>query len=175
MTAMYRKYTNKPWNFTGPGVVLVKTREIVVLEEGTHLTNAFPKVVTSEENAAKLGVATEVPFTEWFEAIDPYDTEVISTFKLNTTEIGDSLLGVHFLSNELPAVIVDKATRRNYYFAGDFATNDIKYYSSYFGNHALINKTFYSEKDINDPKRFFWLYYRPLMTSIFTDYYSTLK
>ena len=116
-----------------------------------------------------------MPFTEWFEVIDPYETEVISTFKLNTTEFGDSLLGLHFLSNELPAVVVDKANRRNYYFAGDFATNDVRYYSSYFGDHSLIKKSFYSEKDVNDPKRFFWLYYRPLINSIFTEYYNTLK
>lgn len=175
MTAMYRKYTNSPWSFKGAGVVLVKTREIIVMEEGTHLLNALPQVVTNEENAARLGVAPEVPFTEWFEVIDPYETEVISTFKLNTTEFGDSLLGLHFLSNELPAVVVDKANRRNYYFAGDFATNDVRYYSSYFGDHSLIKKSFYSEKDVNDPKRFFWLYYRPLINSIFTEYYNTLK
>jgi hypothetical protein len=175
MTAMYRKFNNSPWNFKGSGVVFVKNREIIVLEEGKHLTNAFPQIETSDENAAKYGIASNVPFSQWFEVIDPRETEIISNFKLHTTALGDSLLNMNYLSNVFPAVIVDKINQRNFYFAGDFATNDVQYYSSYLGDHTLLKKTFYSEHDANDPNRFFWLYYRPLINSIFSGYYSSLK
>jgi hypothetical protein len=175
MTGMYRKFSRKAWTFKGPGVVFVKDREIVVLEEGTHLTNKFPQVMTSDENASRYGIAPKVSFSQWFEVIDPRETEVISSFQLETTPLGDSLLTMNFLGSVFPAVVVDKAKHLTYYFAGDFATNDINYITSYMGNHALIKHTFYAEKDMNDPRRFFWLYYKPLVNTIFTEYSATVK
>lgn len=174
MLSMYRKYYNRPWTYSKPGIVFVKNREIIVLEEGTHLVNPLPFIITSDEYAARYGVETKVPFINWFEYIDPIGNEIVSTFKLETTAEGDSLLDLNFLSAEFPAVTVDTLNHRNFYFTGDFATNDISYTTSFFANHSLIKKSFYAEKDINDPRRFFWLYYKPLINSIFTEYYKTM-
>ncbi|MFO7574525.1 MAG: hypothetical protein R6W67_05160 [Bacteroidales bacterium] len=175
MTGMYRRYYSKPWAFKGPGIVFVNNREIVVLEEGKHLVNPLPMVKTDEEEAARLGVADCVPFTQWFEVIDSRETDVISNFQIHTNAAGDSLLAQNFLSDVFPAVIVDPEKHRSYYFAGDFATNDIKYSSSFLSKHGLMKKIYYSENDQNDPRRFFWLYYKPLITSIFADYYKSLN
>jgi hypothetical protein len=175
MTAMYRRYNREPWTFRDAGIVFVKNREIIVLEMGRQLTNQYPFVITGEEYAGKYGVVQNVPFTEWFEVIDSRDTEVVSSFKMQTTSSGDSLLALHFLANEFPAVIVDTKKHRNFYFAGDFATNDISYATSYLSKHGIIKKSYYSEKDENDPRRFFWLYYKPLINNIFTEYYNTIK
>ncbi|MBE0676550.1 MAG: hypothetical protein IH591_17985 [Bacteroidales bacterium] len=175
MTGMYRKYTREPWTFTGPGIVFVKSREIVVLEMGESLTSPMPMVITGEENAAKYGVAVSVPFDKWFEVIEPRDSEVISSFQINATAAGDSLLAQNFLPDNFPAVIVNPGNHRSFYFAGDFATNDVPIGTSYLSKHWILRKTHFSEKDENDPKRFFWLYYKPLITSIFTDYYNTIK
>jgi len=175
MLSMYRKYYQKPWTYSKSGVVFIKNREIIVLEEGTHLTNPLPFIITPDEKATELGVANKVPFTNWFEFIDPINTEVISTFKLETTALGDSLLDLNFLSSEFPAVIVDTTTHTNFYFTGDFATNDISYPTSFFAAHFMLRQTFYGENDVNDPRRFFWLYYKPLVNKIFTEYYNTIK
>ena len=40
MTAMYRKEYKKPWKFTKAGIVILKEKDIVVLEEGIHLKNS---------------------------------------------------------------------------------------------------------------------------------------
>jgi hypothetical protein len=173
MLSMYRKYYNRPWTFSKAGVVFVKNREIVVLEEGTHLSSPFPFIVTSEEFSARYGVEGKVPFANWFEFIDPMGNEIVSTFKLETTAAGDSLLDLNFLSSEFPAVIVDTVNHRNFYFTGDFATNDVPYTTSFFASHSLLRKTFYAEKEVNDPRRFFWLYYKPLINSILTEYYNS--
>ena len=85
MTAMYRRYNREPWMFRDAGIVFVKDREIIVLETGKHLTNEYPHVVTGEEYAAKYSVNQNVPFTQWFEVIEPRETEVVSSFKLQTT------------------------------------------------------------------------------------------
>jgi hypothetical protein len=175
MTGMYRKYYSEPWTFKGPGIVFVHNREIVVLEAEKHLVNPLPMIKTSEAEAERLGVADCVPFTQWFEVIDSRETDIISNFQIHTNAAGDSLLAQNFLSDVFPAVIVDPDKHRSYYFAGDFATNDIKYSSSYLSKHGLLKRTYYSENDQNDPRRFFWLYYKPLITSIFTEYYESLN
>lgn len=175
MTGMYRRYYSQPWNFKGAGIVFVKNREIVVLEEGKHLVNPFPMVVTTDAYAEKLGVYGSVPFTQWFEVIDSRDNDVISNIQIHTNVAGDSLLAQNFLSGVFPAVITDPGKQRSWYFAGDFATNDIPYSTSYFSKHGILKRTYFNENDENDPRRFFWLYYRPLITSIFNEYYQAVK
>lgn len=174
MTSMYRRYYRQPWSFKDAGIVFVKEREIVVLEYGKSLTNPLPFIVTDNGYAEKYGVAESVPFSQWFEIIDPKDTEVISKFKIYTTATGDSLLAQNFLSDSFPAVIVDPEKHHTFYFAGDFATNNVKYATSILYYQGPLKKLYYSEKVNNDPRQFFWLYYKPLITTIFTDYYMSL-
>ena len=54
MTAMYRKEYKKPWTFTKAGIVILKEKEIVVLEEGIHLKNSMPLIVTDSANTAEV-------------------------------------------------------------------------------------------------------------------------
>lgn len=174
MTAMYRKEYNRPWTFTGPGVVLLSNKNIIVLEQETHLKNAMPFILTDSVNCEKYGVAPVVAFTNWFDIIDPIHNDVVSKFRLETNELGDSLLDDHMLRNEFPAVIVEPSNRRTYYFSGDFAANKINYCSSKFKDIDKFRIFLYSDKS-NDPRRFYWLYYKPLMNSILNNYYSSLS
>jgi hypothetical protein len=179
MTNMYRKEYRKPWSFTKPGIVLLRDRDIVVLEEGTHLKNAMPYIVTDSTYCAKYGVINKVPFDGWFDIIDPKANNVISKFSLETTSIGDSILFENSLtkefgSKEFPAVINDTINHRTFYFSGDFATNKIPYWTARFYGIEKLKGIFYSDKQ-NDTRRFFWLYYRPLINGIFSDYYKSIK
>ena len=127
MTSMYRKEHNKPWTYTKSGIVLLSEKNIIVLEEGTHLKDAVPYIVTDEENCEKFGVPSSVAFDKWFDIIDPMDGNVISKFSLGTTALGDTLLSGKMLGNTFPAVTQDSATRRIYYFSGDFANNKVDF------------------------------------------------
>jgi hypothetical protein len=174
MSAMYRKQYSKPWTFTKPGVVFMKEREIIVLEEGTHLKSAMPQITTDSVICAKYGLVKRVAFDGWFDVIDPLNNKVLSKFNLETTSVGETLLYENYLSNTFPAVIADSSGRQTYYFSGDFATNKVPYWAARFEGIEKFKGIFYSDKQ-DDPRRFFWLYYRPLITGIFGDYYSTLK
>jgi hypothetical protein len=173
MTGMYRKEYSKPWTFTRPGIVLIRDRDIIVLEEGTHLKSALPEIVTDSVMCAKYGVIKKVAFEGWFDIIDPMNNSIVSTFKLKTTAAGDTLLYENYLSSEFPAIITN-ASQRTYYFSGDFATNKIKYWTARLEGIDKLKGVVYSEKP-EDPRRFFWLFYRPLLDGIFGDYYNTLK
>jgi hypothetical protein len=71
-------------------------------------------------------------------------------------------------------VVQDSNSHRIYYFSGDFATNDIPYWTAKFEGVNKLRGLLYSEKP-DDPRRFFWLYYRPLINGILTEYTASIK
>jgi hypothetical protein len=174
MTAMYRKEYKKPWTFTKPGVVILKEKDIVVLEEGKQLKNPMPQIITDEASSKKYSVVPSVAFDQWFDIIDPLQNKVISKFKLDTTPIGDSLLINNALQNEFPAVVQDPVIQRTYYFSGDFATYNVPYCTARIKGVEKLKGILFSDKT-DDTRRFFWLYYRPLINGIFNDYYASLS
>jgi hypothetical protein len=174
VTSLYRKEYNKPWTFTRPGIVFLKDKDIIVLEEGIHLKNPMPHIITDEANSARYGVAGSVAFEEWFDIIDPLQNRTISKFKIETTRLGDTLLAGNDLKSEFPAVIQDSVSQRTYYFSGDFANSNIPYWSSRFKGVGKLKGILYSDKP-EDTRRFFWLYYKPLINGIFSEYYDSMN
>jgi hypothetical protein len=174
VTSMYRKQLKQPWKFTRPGIVLMKEKEILVLEEGTQLKNPMPHIVTDSSYCSKYGVVAEVAFDKWFDIIEPLENHVVSKFNIETTALGDTMLASNNLLNRFPAVVQDSGTHRIYYFSGDFATNHIPYWTAKFEHVNKLKGFLYSDKP-DDPRRFFWLYYRPLMSGILNDYLASMK
>ena len=174
MTSMYRKEYNKPWTFTKAGIVLLTEKNIIVLEEGTQLKDPLPYIVTDEANCTKYGVPASVAFDNWFDIINPLESNVISKFRLETTALGDTALSNNSLSSEFPAVIQEPVEKRTYYFSGDFATNKVSYWTSRLKGFDKLKGVLYSDKP-NDARRFFWLYYKPLINTILSDYYTSLS
>ncbi len=174
MTAMYRKQFKQPWTFKKSGVVLVKDKYIVVLEEGNQIKNPMPHILTETTYAKKYSLPESVAFDHWFDIIDPKVNNVISKFRLETTSIGDSLLIGFGLTNEFPAVVQEPVAQRTYYFSGDFAHNEINMWTSRFLGVDKLKGILYSDKP-DDTRRFFWLYYKPLITGIFSEYYDAVN
>ena len=174
MTAMYRKQYGLQWNFNKSGVVILNERDIIVLEEGTHLKNSLPRIITDEANSAKYNVTPSVAFDQWFDIVDPVNSKVISYFKLETTAAGNTLLTDNFLSGEFPAVVQDLESSNVYYFSGDFTHVNIPVWTSKVIGGLKLKKITYSDNQ-DDTRRFFWLYYRPLIDGIFTEYYEGIR
>ena len=174
MTSMYRKQYKMPWSFTKAGIVFLKEKSIVVLEAGKDLKNPLPQILTNEASARKYGVIQSVAFDQWFDIIDPLQNNVISKFRIDATAAGDTLLLSNGLQHEFPAVIQEPVNQRVYYFSGDFATYNVPYCTARFIGIDKLKGIFYSDKP-DDTRRFFWLYYKPLITGIFTDYYTSLN
>ncbi len=174
MTGMYRKQYRKPWNFTKPGVVILKDKAILVLEDGTSLKGGLPEIRTDSAFCKEFNVPSTIGFDHWFDIIDPLANNVVSKFKLQTTQLGDSLLAEYGLSSEFPAVVQEPALKRTYYFSGDFTDTHIPVWTARFKGIDKLKGLLYSSKP-EDTRRFFWLYYKPLIESIFNNYYSSLK
>jgi hypothetical protein len=174
MTSMYRKQYKKPWTFTKPGIVILREKDILVLEEGIQLRNAMPHIVTDTSYCRKFNLPASVAFDKWFDIIDPMANNVVSRFNIETTALGDTLLAENGLLNRFPAVIQDPVSSRIYYFSGDFATSNMQFCTSRFEGISKLRGILYSDKP-DDPRRFFWLYYRPLIKGILTDYRNSMK
>jgi hypothetical protein len=173
LTTLYRKQNRKPWTYSKPGIVILNEKDVIVLEQGTHLKDAMPKIVTDNTNSTKYGVVGSVSFDKWFDIIDPLANNIISNFKIETTPAGDALLLENGLSADFPAVVQDPASQRVYYFSGDFAYSNLTYWTCRFKGIDKLKGLVYSDKP-DDARRFFWLYYKPLVNGIFTDYYNSL-
>jgi hypothetical protein len=174
MTSMYRKEYKKPWKFTKSGIVILKEKDIVVLEQGKQLKSSLPQIITDTAYIRKYGVVPTVAFDQWFDIIDPLQNTVISRFRLDTTPSGDSLLVNNTLQSEFPAVVQDPTTQRCFYFSGDFATCDVPIWTSRFKGVEKLKGVLFSDKE-DDTRRFFWLYYKPLINGIFSNYYASLN
>jgi hypothetical protein len=173
MTAMYRRQFKKPWTFTKEGIILLKDKAIIVLEEGTLLKSSLPHIITDSANCTKYKVPSSVAFDHWFDIIDPLENNVISKFKIETTALGDSLLADYGLTNLFPAAVQEPKQMRTYYFSGDFTDTSIPLWTSRFVGVEKLKFILYSSKP-DDTRRFFWLYYKPLISEIFNDYYSSM-
>jgi len=173
---LYRKETRGPWPFKNAGIVLLKgENEIIVLEEGTHLENALPFIMTDGQVAVDYNLAAQVAYDRTFDIIDPLENRVLSTYRLMTTDQGDMLLDKHFLSAEFPAVIVNQGDIESVYFCGDFATSELPPWTACLGSLNIVNGLLYKSGDVDDTRRFFWKYYRPLMAGMLNDYYIRIE
>jgi len=174
MTAMYRKQYRQPWKFSKPGIVFLKGSNILVLEEGTHLKSALPMITTDSAYTKKYGLAEKVAFDGWFDVIEPVNSKVVANYNLDATAAGDTILFENYLSHQFPAVITDTAKQRTWYFCGDFASNKVNMFSARLRGFEKLKGVLYSDKP-EDTRRFFWLYYRPLVNGILTDYHNSVK
>jgi len=172
--SMYRKQYKKAWNFSKPGVVLVRDKAMIVLEEGTHLSQSMPVIVTDSLFRAKYSLPETMPFDQWFDIIDPMENYVPASFKLETTALADSVLLEYGLDNVFPAIVVEPTMQRTYYFSGDFTYANIPVWTSRLKGVEKIKGLLYSNKP-EDPRRFFWLYYKPLIKGILNEYYEAIK
>ncbi len=173
MTEMYRRQYKQPWTFKKEGIVFLSNRNIIVLEQDNTLNSSMPFIYTDQVYMDKWGVSDQIAFDQWFEVVAPLSNRVISTFKIETNLAGDSLLNMFGISSSFPAVIQDPVNERTYYFTGDFTHHDVNIFTAVFNQMSLFNGLRYS-KDKNDTRRFFWLYYRPLIGGILEDYYNSL-
>lgn len=161
---------NKKWNFTGPGIILVKEDgSIIVLRDKVELKYQYPQIFSNEINMKKYGIPSVQNYNFWFDIINPGTTnKVVSTYHLNVTANGSDLLKSAGIPSEFPAIIEHLNDYKFYYFAGDFADRDISMTSSYFKGFPQIVKVF-TLKNSSSKMSFFWRFYLPLINNILNN------
>lgn len=164
---LYEQKYSKKWNFDKSGIVLIHEKgNIIVLENGTHLSNEFPQILTGEYGQKEYRLPDVQNYCFWFDIISPGKVnKVVSNFHLPLTQNGKNLLKSEGIPSDFPAVIEHLNYYKFYYFAGDFCDLSPSYYSSYFKGFQWLAKSLYL-KNSGSKKAFFWRYYIPLMEHI---------
>lgn len=174
---LYRKNYNKEYDFKNAGIVLVDSKEhIIILENETHLIDEFPILKSTQSTQEEYQVPGEIYYPFWFD-INTSDSrnEILANFQINVNEKGKQLMDSLSVPLEFPAIFQHKKDYHFTYFACDFSDNQMGIYSSYFDGVEKINGAFYSANQVKDRKMFFWKYYRPFMTTLMDNIYSGNK
>ncbi len=170
----YKKAHRGRWPFKKSGVAFVnKNNQVVILEEGTHLKESMPRIITEEKYQGSYSIPKSIKYPFWFDIIVPNKNinEVVSSFKIDVNKAGREELNDYGIPLSFPAVT--KHIQDDYsffYFSGDFADNPVGMNSSYFSGIRFFKGLFYDKRNIMERGSFFWNYYKPLLTNILEDY-----
>ena len=172
---LYEKQSLETWPFTNSGIIMVKNdNRVVVLENETHLDFDVPFIYSSKSTQENYEVPYTINYPFWFNIIESTENIVLSEFKIHTNLVGDSLMEANLIPDVFPAVIMQPEKEHYFYFSGDFANNDVNYSTAYFKNIEKIDKYLYNN-DLSDKRKFYWKYYKPLVTNTLNNYYLELK
>jgi hypothetical protein len=175
----YKKQHKGSWPFTENGIALVHAdARIVILENYTHLRNPLPHIYASEEGRAHYGMIDRMKYSFWFDIIraDASINKVLASYYIHVNDTGKAELQRNRIPASFPAVLAHVGDDyRFFYFSGDFCDNPVELGSSHFKNIRFLKWFMYNTSDPQERKSFFWELYRPLVTTILEDYYTTLE
>lgn len=170
----YKRTHDGSWPFKNSGVAFVNNNdEVVILEEGTHLKESIPYIVTDKKFQEEYSLPERIKYPFWFDIIIPNNSinETVSKFEIKPNENGIKELQKFGIPLKFPAVTRHLGNDYSFfYFSGDFADNPVKLTSSYFYGIGYFKGLFYDERNIMERSSFFWKYYRPLLTTILQKY-----
>jgi hypothetical protein len=173
LTNSYKREHDQKWPFHKSGIAFVNDSDrVVILEEGTHLTDAVPHILTSAYGQDKLGLPERMKYPFWFDVIIPGGTvnQVVSKFDISANASGRTELNKYGIPLNFPAVLMHRGTDyKFYYFSGDFCDNPINATTSYFKGIQYFKWLFYNQDDVIERNSFFWKFYQPLMQNILND------
>ncbi|MBP7151241.1 MAG: hypothetical protein KBA43_01090 [Paludibacteraceae bacterium] len=169
----YTSNHNGKWPFKKSGIAFVSENDqVLILEKDTHLNIDIPFIYTNEKNAKHYHLPEKIKYPFWFDVIEVSPSfEVISSYRLDTNNAGDSLLALGKIPKVFPAAVNYKNGYNFYYFCGDFADNPISYASSRFRFIEMFSSFSYSSSP-NERNSYFWKYYRPLLLQILNEEYE---
>ena len=168
----YMRQHNNEWPFTGPGLAFVHESERIEVftEEFDMLTDPMPRLEVSEAFADQYNTVSVVDYPYWFEVTHPRkfsDAESMGRFAISTTAQGDSLMASMGIANIFPSIIKSRQGK-TWYFCADFADNIVPYGASYFKKIYWLGGLLYTPAPL-DRKKFFWAFYRPMVTQILRE------
>ena len=174
----YRLQHKGIWPFHNSGIAFIHSNDqIVILEKGTHLNKELPYIFVNKEGMQHYGLPDKMNYSFWFDilTVDSTYNSVMANYKIDVNENGKEELNINHIPLVFPAITKHINTDyRFFYFSGDFCDNPITLTTSYFKGINAFKWFLYNTRDPQERNSFFWLFYRPLVTTILNDYYNYL-
>lgn len=176
----YKRTHGNTWPFKNSGIAFIHAAkdEVVILENKTHLNNELPYIHTSIDGRAHYGMPEKIKYSFWFDIIaaDSNVNEVLADFVIEPNTAGKKELEKYNIPSQFPAITAHvKNDYRFFYFSADFCDNPVTLTSSYFKGVGYFKWLMYTRGEALERKSFFWRLYRPLVTTILNDYYTSLR
>lgn len=170
----YEREWKRPWDFEGPGYVLVKDDDHVeVLRSGMEAERVGLTLEREEPVDALLGSAHDhVPYSFWFSIMQAGDgTEVLARFDWHLEETGRDRLAARGLPLSFPAVCrrLEPGGGTAYYFAGDFADNPMPETPVPLVGYRTAKKWFEAARLAPSEAAFYWRFYVPMMSRLLEE------
>ena len=175
-TNFIRQHGGK-WPFHHAGIAFVSNSDqVVILEEGSTLTDPLPLIESTGPGRASLHIPTAIQYPFWFDIIAASaQNEVAANFLIRANAQGRAELDRYGIPARFPAVSMHRGSDyRFYYFSGDFCDNPIGIGTSSFNGIAWFSALLYDSSDPAQRQGFFWNFYRPMMTAILRDNFSSM-
>ncbi|MGC8653896.1 MAG: hypothetical protein ACP5US_07900 [Candidatus Kryptoniota bacterium] len=169
---MYARLYHNHWNFSGSGIVILNQgslensgQSILVLNEQDLGTP--PLSIINRTSPVLSNTEKSTPYFYWFEMVIPDSGgQVIADYELNCKPEGLQKLHDSGLPQAFPAIITNHSFT-HFYFAGDFADNNIPDVMEEISFGVRFSGFVYNIYNASDQHRFFYTLYAPLMKNIF--------
>jgi len=169
----YEREWRKPWEFTGPGYVLMQDDEhCEVLRVGFEVDTIGLTIERERPIDAHLDAAADrVPYPYWFDIVETPDAKRLASFAWHLKDAGRERLKARGLPERFAAVArrVPPTGGVAWYFAGDFADNPMDPrpvpFLGYLGFRHLVEGL----KLAPSETAFYWRFYVPMMETILAD------
>jgi len=175
----YKMQHGGEWNFKKSGIAFVHDDDRVeILENETSLNDELPKILFTPQAQQYYGLPESIHYSFWFDVniADSTINEVPATFNIDVNDKGRQVLARAGIPVSFPAIIHHAGNDYQFwYFSADFCDNPINVYTTYFKGIGFFRRMFYNTTDPAERRSFFWNVYKPLLTKILGDYYTTLK
>ena len=169
---MYEAQEGVEWQFEGPGIILVSSEKIIILEQKTDFNSKnLLQIYINDEYKKEFKGCKTLNFYNWFEIVEStYDSEVLANFEFDVNATGMEKLKGVLKAPRFAAAIrkVEKDKSPVYYFSGDF--NDYVDHENY--NRFLFADTVYrwiSYDIAGDISHFYWKFYNPFMSKVLSE------
>jgi hypothetical protein len=169
---MYEAQEGVEWQFEGPGIILVSSEKIIILEQKTDFNSKnLLQIYINDEYKKEFKGCKTLNFYNWFEIVEPtYNSEVLANFEFDVNATGMEKLKGVLKAPRFAAAIrkVEKDKSPVYYFSGDF--NDYVDHENY--NRFLFADTVYrwiSYDIAGDISHFYWKFYNPFMSKVLSE------
>lgn len=170
----YEREWQRPWDFTGPGYVL--------LQEDTHC-----EVLRVGKETERIGLTIEretpvdpilalssdgIPYPYWFDLVSAESgARLLASFHWHLTPAGRERLRARGLPEVFPAVthMLSHGRGSAYYFAGDFADNPMSDRGVPFAGYPTLMRWLEAATIAPSEMTFYWRFYFPMMERITGD------
>ncbi len=180
MKELYSRIYGRAWDLEGAGMVFVREdvtglgwyTDMVIIERA-DFNKPWP-VVSSAAHPLMQGAAKEVPYRYWVEIleIDPGQEglEIAAYYELPIREEARETLRLRGLADRFPAVVYysPPGEADRIYFAGDFADQLPALLPPNLTGSAAIQRFFSFIPGLPVEYRFYFQWYEPVLTNIFT-------